>query len=211
MNRQRWCLLLLALQSLLLAWLVVVFRGELHQKVASRVQCRYLFIGDSMIAQAGIWGWWWGRLWPDHQNFGRGGADLFSINATAREVVPVLRPDTVVLMGGFNDTARHDLPTMISDYTRLLASIQATPEVHHLIVVSTLPDVEGRALNSIQGLNDFLHKSAREHGFSFLDLRPQLCDSQGCLRREFTRDGLHLNQQGYREWVRAMLPLLAGP
>jgi lysophospholipase L1-like esterase len=78
-------------------------------------------------------------------------------------------------------------------------------------VVSTLPDAEGHSLASIQGMNEFLKGKCQDNGSTFLDLRPQLCDATGHLRREFTRDGVHLNTQAYREWARAMLPLLAGP
>lgn len=197
-----------ALQTLALAWLVWTFRTDLHQKLAARFSCRYLFLGDSITAQAGIWGARLHKWWPDDQNYGRSGADLFQIDLIAQEVIPVRRPPIVIVMGGTNDTARHDLPEMIRDYDHLLATLRASESVQHVVVVSTLPDVQGRFTEKIEGLNQHLVTTCQSApGLTFLDLRPSLC-SNGKLRPEFSRDGVHLNARGYEAWANALRPVL---
>jgi len=56
-TRRHFLLALIILQTLVIAGLVWTFRQELHQKLAARVPCRVLYLGDSIITQGGIWSW----------------------------------------------------------------------------------------------------------------------------------------------------------
>ncbi len=208
---RRHCLLaLLVLQSLVIAGLVWTFRQELHQKLAARVPCRVLYLGDSIIAQGGVWIWRLGHWWPHDQNHGCPGFELFQINATAQEVLPVLRPQTVVVMGGHNDLARHDLATLTRDYDQLLTTLRSCASVERIIVVSTLPDTTGQFADQVSGLNDHLVATCQsDPRLTFLDLRPRL-SPEGKLRAEFSRDGFHLNPKGYAAWAEALRPLVDG-
>ncbi|MBL9146077.1 MAG: hypothetical protein JNM99_20515 [Verrucomicrobiaceae bacterium] len=211
MLTRRHCLLaLMILQTLVIAGLVWTFRQELHQKLAARVPCRVLYLGDSIIAQGGIWSWHLGHWWPNDHNHGRPGFDLFQVNATAKEVLPVLRPQTVVVMGGHNDLARHDLAIMIRDYDHLLTTLRSSASVERIIVVSTLPDITGQFADQVSGLNKHLVATCEgDPRLTFLDLRPNLAP-EGKLRAEFSRDGVHLNPQAYARWADALRPLIDG-
>jgi lysophospholipase L1-like esterase len=189
-----------------LGWLIVSFRVELYQKVAARTSCKILFLGDSLTAQAGVWGWWLDRWCPDTQNFGRAGADLFQIGLIATEVVPVLRPTCVVIMAGANDPARHDLATMKADYLTLIKNVQVSPDTKQIIIVSTLYCRDGSHTETFAALNAFLIEECQRTGLTFLDLRPNLC-REGRLRTDYARDVVHLNAQGYAVWA-AELKLL---
>ena len=37
-----------------------------------------------------------------------------------------------------------------------------------------------------------------------------LADERGLLRKEYSRDGLHLNEKGYRLWAKMIEPYLPG-
>ena len=124
-SRLLWIVSLLALaQTVILAWLIFAFRVELHDKIAAHCQCRLVFLGDSLTADGGVWGWRLGRWWPDNRNFGRPGADLYVVRSVVDEVVPALRPECVVLMAGVNDFGRgHDAARVIRDYDEVIERV----------------------------------------------------------------------------------------
>ncbi|NEO34771.1 MAG: hypothetical protein F6K36_31190, partial [Symploca sp. SIO3C6] len=56
----------------------------------------------------------------------------------------------------------------------------------------------------IQNLNQQLAIIADEEGVDYLDLVSIFSDAEGNLRTDFTTDGLHLNDDGYRVWASAL-------
>lgn len=207
-HRRRFCRVLLVAQASVIAWLAWTFRAEIYEKLAARVQCRVLFLGDSLTAEGGVWSWKLGRWWPDTRNFGRSGADLYFVKSIADENVPVVKPECVVIMAGINDFGRgHDVTTIIRDYEAAIALIRQTKSVRSLIIVSTLYLRDGKHTPEIDRLNEALRALCDREKLTFLDLRPTLC-RDGRLLPEFSRDVVHLNDEGRRVWARELASVL---
>ena len=204
----RTLMILVITLAIIAATLIRRFHVGIYHSVAAHAHCRVLFIGDSLTAQAGVWGWRLGRWWPDHQNHARSGADLYLIGTIVGEVLPDLQPDCVVLMAGINDLGRgHDVQQVLSEYEQVLARIRATPSVKHVIVLSTLYRRDAQYVAEINAINKALRDRCDREGMRFLDLRPKLCANER-LRPEVARDVVHLNSEGYRLWAEELEPVL---
>jgi lysophospholipase L1-like esterase len=205
----RALMILVILLAVILATIVRRFHVGIYQSVADHARCRLLFVGDSLTAQAGVWGWKLGRWWPDSQNHAVSGADIYLIRAIAGEMVPALQPECVVVMGGINDLGRdHEPGRVLADYTDLLAVIRATGSVKHVIVLSTLYRRDDKYTPGVRFLNDGLRELCEREGLTFLDLRPDLCTNDR-LNAEFAAGMVHLNAEGYRVWAEKLAPVLA--
>lgn len=205
---RKFAWLVVVAPTMLLALLAWTFRVELYEKTAARVQCRILFVGDSLTSEGGVWAWKLGRWWPDTRNVGHAGADLYFVKSVADENVPVLRPECVVIMAGINDFGRgHDTATIIRDYEATIALIRQTKSVKSLVIVSTLYLRDGKHTAEIDQLNEALRALCEREKLNFLDLRPTLC-KDGRLLPEFSRDIVHLNDEGRRLWAEALKPVL---
>jgi hypothetical protein len=60
----------------------------------------------------------------------------------------------------------------------------------------------------IEGLNSRLEALAASDGLVFVDLNAVLTAPGEGLRRQFTRDGVHLNGAGYRRWADTIRPMI---
>ena len=49
--------------------------------------------------------------------------------------------------------------------------------------------------------NKKLPALAKKYGFEYLDIAPAFRDKNGYLRKDITKDGLHLNEKGYKIWA----------
>jgi lysophospholipase L1-like esterase len=57
--------------------------------------------------------------------------------------------------------------------------------------------------------NGRLRQIARDFDCPFVEAYPPLADAQGLLREEYSRDGLHLSEAGYRVWAKLLDEALA--
>ena len=55
-----------------------------------------------------------------------------------------------------------------------------------------------RTNEKISQANAEVEKLARKHGQKYIDINEKLKDSHGRLKAEYTLEGLHINEEGYR-------------
>lgn len=55
--------------------------------------------------------------------------------------------------------------------------------------------------------NAFYAELAEERGYTFLNIGPQLLESDGTLSQETAPDFCHLSESGYQVWADALRPL----
>jgi len=90
-------------------------------------------------------------------------------------------------------------------------------EVHHRLPDSKIlllaifprewkPTDEGRIRND--QVNSILKTYADNKTVYWLDLKETFIDKDGMLRKDLLPDALHPNVEGYREWAKAMEPML---
>jgi lysophospholipase L1-like esterase len=127
------------------------------------------------------------------------------------------QPDIILVMIGINDLIRGVGDKEIStNQRRIIRYLRRNHPQTEIIVQSILPHGgeeatwEGREKllaipnRRIRKLNEELHRIATQQNVQYINLHPLFTNKQGDLRREFTTDGLHLNQQGYLIWRTAL-------
>lgn len=172
-------------------------------------QARVVFLGDSILER---WGrdagaWFGSRGWI---NRGIGGQTTGQMLLRERGDVLALRPRAVVLEGGSNDMRLGFTPEAIRDN---FATMGELAEVHRAkVFVATMTPVCNcvrplaglRTVDRIAQLNTMLKELCRERHWTLIDLNPVLADSQGLMRAEFTSDGVHPNDEGYKLLAQAI-------
>ena len=128
------------------------------------------------------------------------------VNRFTMSVTPE-SPEYVVIMGGLNDLFTRipddDVYRNLVQLTQLSREIGAEP-----IVLSTTPVSGARDFNSkIIDLNNRVRGYCMENDVRFIDLFSELSDD-GVLAGDFSNDGVHLSDRGYRKIISILTPLL---
>ena len=177
-------------------------------KALAREPGGIVFAGDSLIA-AGPWG----DFYSSVHSRGIGGEKTSGLLARLGDITRT-RPSQILLLTGSNDLST-SVPTsqILRNYRAILTKIRAESPQTRIVVFGILP-VNRRFWPSYtpeaaRDLSDRLRDLTSEFpGVVFADLAPQLANSQGELREEFTTDGLHLKFKAYlaiEDQVRALL------
>jgi acetyl esterase/lipase/lysophospholipase L1-like esterase len=119
-------------------------------------------------------------------------------------------PAIVILENGANDLGelwRHGTPSIdeIDEcYRKVVREIRTRRPDVPLIIVALFPtrDKYAPLVPYIVEFNRRLAAIAKEHGCQFMDVYAPFADDEGLLRKEFSREGLHLTDAGYRQWAR---------
>lgn len=123
-------------------------------------------------------------------------------------------PEKLFLMTGVNDVS-HNLSadSVVTLIAQVIEKIQCESPRTKLYLQSLLPINEsfGRyktmtgKTNLIPEINGKLKVLAKEKGIPFVDLFPLFTEKGGnVMRKELTTDGLHLTEEGYRIWSKAL-------
>jgi lysophospholipase L1-like esterase len=175
-----------------------------------------------MVGSSHVEGFDAARLLPGRRAVNRGiGSDR--IGLTDRGVLHRLdssvfdcNPGFIILENGVNDLgelSRNGTPSIDeidACYRKVVTRIRTRLPDVPLVIVSLFPTRDRFAplTPHILEFNQRLARIADENGCRFLDVFKPLADEQNLLRREFSRDGLHLNEAGYRVWARLIEEVL---
>jgi lysophospholipase L1-like esterase len=192
--------------------------GQLEQFRASNAMLapdpqRVVFIGDSIT-----------RLWnfdlsfhnPHYLNRGIDGQTSADILVRFRQDVIDLKPRATIILDGVNDFAEGDLNGQIAG-DQILVNLEANDqtmaelaELHRTrpVFISLLPlhAYTSSAKKIYQRVppalilraNAWLRAYCAIHGYQYIDVFPAMVDARGMLRHEFSDDGVHPNEAGYR-------------
>lgn len=172
---------------------------------------RVVFLGNS-ITEFGDWK----KLTGDPTALNRGIAadNSFGVLDRLQEVI-ARRPRKLFLEIGINDIAQ-DIPAGViaQNIYSIVERVKKESPNTSVYVMSILPtnnDVQKEypelyGKNGVtQQLNYELRFNAAEKGFGFIDLYRRVVDRDGNLDRRYARpDGLHLNEAGYKVWMKLM-------
>lgn len=109
----------------------------------------------------------------------------------------------VFLMIGINDFGDSRTVTEMADgYHQILKTIHDSAPLITVHVQSLLPTRGNFARHNepVRQFNEKLRAMADEFHYPFLNLHPLFCDDKQELKQEMTRDGLHINDDGYAVW-----------
>ncbi|MEF2978160.1 SGNH/GDSL hydrolase family protein [Subtercola sp. YIM 133946] len=164
-----------------------------------------VFLGDSLTAH-GRWQEWF----PDYDvhNLGVGGDTTDDVRARLDDVV-ALNPGTVVLLIGTNDLGnkRRSVEHVVQNIETILAVLRAELPDAEILLESVMPRGAEFA-DEVREINRHIWQFASSVRTHYLDLWPALATAEGELNPEYTDDGLHLNEQGYRAWLDELEPAL---
>ncbi len=118
-------------------------------------------------------------------------------------------PGFILLENGVNDLGelwRNGTPSteeIDRTYRKVVARIRERLPNVPLVIVSLFPTRDRFAglKPLILEFNQRLAAIAVDFRCPFLDVYSPLADDEGLLRKEYARDGLHLNEAGYRVWA----------
>lgn len=132
------------------------------------------------------------------------------------EVVDVcaidLRPSKIFINIGTNDLSdsRISISELMENYDKIISEIEAKlPEAMIYLMAYYPVNYEAAAENmkdclkirnneKIRNANAEVKKLAKKHGQRYIDINKNLMDEQGRLKAEYTIEGLHINEDGYR-------------
>lgn len=170
-----------------------------------------VMVGNSLTEGGGDWN---ARLNKKNiRNRGIIGDEVMGIYDRLHQILPG-HPEKLFLLAGVNDIS-HDLTadSIVSMIRMTIERIQRESPDTKLYLQSLLPFNEsfGRykkltgKTNMIPEINAQLETLAKEHKITFINLFPLFTEKgTNVLRSELTSDGLHLNEEGYKIWVKAL-------
>lgn len=128
------------------------------------------------------------------------------------DMVRVLSPKKVFLMGGINTLRDNNVMSTFDTYKKLLLQLQeAAPQgeiyVHSLLPLS--PEKERSIVKNetILRFNALLQENAKTLGYTYVDLF-SLYVKDGVLNPAYAKDGLHIVESAYSVWMEALKPYL---
>jgi lysophospholipase L1-like esterase len=166
-----------------------------------------VFLGDS-ITEGGDWN----EFFPELRTLNRGiGGDSVA-GVRGRLAGALHQPVAISLLVGTNDLhglgKTRDIDGIAEQFRDLVTNINLIVPTIPLFVNSVTPRTKSW-VTKIEALNQRYASIAADAGATYIDLWPALADSEGQLRKEFTRDHLHLTEAGYQAWVEVLRPHLS--
>ncbi|MBD3206892.1 hypothetical protein GF319_11205 [Candidatus Bathyarchaeota archaeon] len=114
-----------------------------------------------------------------------------------RSVVPE-KPDFVIIWAGINDIyAGVSINQICENLKELFTRTINIPSIPFLCSLSPAHS-ESRLNDKIKRLNHLIQKTCYEKKIIFIDLYEELSDKSGNLLQEYSSDGVHLSQMGYK-------------
>lgn len=114
----------------------------------------------------------------------------------------------VYIMLGVNELGWVSTQTFRDQYAKVIDRVQADHPDAAVVIQSILPvsqaqDDKKTYVNNarIREYNSLLEDLAQEKGCVYLDVASAVSDESGCLRADWTFDGIHLNPAGCRAWL----------
>ena len=170
-----------------------------------------VMVGNSLTEGGGDWN---ARLNKKNiRNRGIIGDEVMGIYDRLHQILPG-HPEKLFLLAGVNDIS-HDLTadSIVSMIRMTVERIQRESPDTKLYLQSLLPFDEsfGRykkltgKTDMVPEINAQLEVLAKDHKITFINLFPLFTEKgTNALRKELTSDGLHLNEEGYKIWVKAL-------
>ena len=135
-------------------------------------------------------------------NLGVNGDDTNGMLWRFRQTVVTEKPEIVVIWGGINDLgAAKDPEQVMENLTKLYDLCRETGATP---VACTLTPTRLTS-TKIRRLNELIRAYASEKDLVLVDLFYGLVDVEGNLRQEYSDDGVHLTQTGYRRIAEIVL------
>ncbi len=163
-------------------------------------ETRVVFLGDEITEN-------WGQFFPGKAYLNRGikGQTSPQMLVRFRQDVIKLKPKVVVISAGINDLASITGPITQQMFAENIMSLVELAKANNIkVVLASLTPICDcytkqsllRPFGKIIGMNGWLKEYAAESGSVYLDYYAALAEGRN-LKKEFTSDGVLLNDAGY--------------
>lgn len=172
-------------------------------KSLEKAYTNYLFLGDSITEYYDL-----GKYFPDMPvvNSGIAGDTTDDILNDMKGRVYDYNPSKVFLLIGTNDLRdEKSVDEVVDNIKKIIEEIETNRKEAEIYLESIYPVneevnkkvVELRNNPDINEINDKIKKYAEEKNITYIDLHEKLINEEGLLEKKYTKDGLHLNEEGY--------------
>ena len=167
---------------------------------------RIVFMGDSITEE-------WGNLYPEffsgnyYINRGIGGQTTPQMLIRFKPDAIDLKPYAIIILAGTNDIAGNTGPStirMITDNLFSMAELAIAYEIK-VVLASILPVYQYPWVDDvldppsvIDSINSKIKEYVENKGLVYLDYYSSMVDDRKGLKLDFTGDGVHPNEAGYK-------------
>lgn len=162
------------------------------------------------------------RLWKDMAtdvaplpvvNRGFGGSTIPELIHYAERTVISHQPKVLVVYGGENDLSGKKFKSaeqFFDSYRDFVSLIQQrSPKTHICFVSMKLSPSRRQYWAEVTKGNQMVKAFSTGKRLSYVDINPALFHPNGTVKSElYTKDSLHINPQGYREYAKILVPFL---
>jgi lysophospholipase L1-like esterase len=177
-----------------------------HFDAIGMAKGRVVFLGDS-LTEGGMWP----DLFPDLATSNRGIGGEATYDLLERVDDAINDPVAISLMIGTNDLHgprdKRDNLLVADRFDEIVRRIRTKSPSALLLVNSVLPRTELFAAR-IRDLNERYQEIAARYGAVYVDLWPTFADASGAMKKQYSRDSLHLTPAGYLAWTEVLRPYL---
>ena len=167
---------------------------------------RVVFMGDSITEE-------WSNLYPEffsgnnYINRGIGGQTTPQMLIRFKPDAIDLKPDVIVILAGTNDIAGNTGPSTVRMITDNIFSMAELAIAYDIIVVlaSILPVYQYSWADDVidppsivDSINIKIKEYVENQGLVYLDYYSSMVDDQKGLKIDYTGDGVHPNEAGYK-------------
>ena len=167
---------------------------------------RIVFMGDSITEE-------WSNLYPEffsgknYINRGIGGQTTPQMLIRFKPDAIDLKPDVIVILAGTNDIAGNTGPSTVRMITDNIFSMAELAKAHEIKVVlaSILPVYQYSWADDVldppsivDSVNSKIKEYVENQGLIYLDYYSSMVDDQKGLKLDYTGDGVHPNEAGYK-------------
>lgn len=122
-------------------------------------------------------------------------------------------PSKVFIMAGTNDLVHISLEKYEQRYIKLLDAVRDSIPNAKIYIQSVIPSNHSMrkttAPNSkVQEANKIAERLCQEYGITFVNIYDAYIDDKNELKKDFTRDGIHLHPQSYDKWADIIKPYI---
>jgi lysophospholipase L1-like esterase len=173
-------------------------RKDLFSKLPKQ-ENKIVFLGNSITAFCE-----WSELMQNRDILNRGIAgDGTSDILNRLDDIISTNPKKVFLLIGINDLSYHPLQYTVDNYKLIVDKLQKQLPHSQLYLESVLPVHNSlRRVNilneDIVTLNKRIQTFALERNLKYIDIHHNMLDTEGALRENLSKDGVHLNAEGYK-------------
>lgn len=157
-----------------------------------------VFLGDSIV-----YGGEWDTYFPEKSvcKLAVPGDSIEQVLYRA-DMVKKLDPSKVFILVGVNNVSRGNYEKTIEDnYSQLLdvlSDIECEIYVQSILPVRKPSKVDNNRINTA---NEIIHRLADKYNCTYIDIHTSFLNEDGEMKQELTKDGVHLNEDGYKVWI----------